>query len=67
MISAADMHDVGCPEFAAVVMRIEWMRSSRAFSASAAIFPDGGALCVVPAMFSPKWGSFIVPDAYHFL
>jgi hypothetical protein len=35
-------------------MRIEWMRSSRAFSASAAIFPDGGALCVVPAMFSPK-------------
>src|ERR1700684_2319544 len=32
--SAADRHDVGWPEPAAVVMRMEWMRKIRAFSRS---------------------------------
>src|SRR5579862_9956118 len=50
MRSAAERHEVGWPEPAAVVMRKEWMRSRRAFSRSCSRLARAGTLCPVAVM-----------------
>src|SRR5579862_815088 len=50
MRSAAERHEVGWPEPAAVVMRKEWMRSRLAFSRSCSRLARAGTLCPVAVM-----------------